>query len=183
MSADGVVTAVAADGEHRFGKPTRERIELVAGLGVAGDAHAGATVQHRSRLARTPEAPNLRQVHLIQAELFEELRRAGFAVTPGALGENVTTAGIDLLALPCGTTLRLGPTALVELTGLRNPCRQIDENIGPGAMAAVLERAADGSLIRKAGVMAVVLEPGEVRPGDSVTVERLPRDGQPLEPV
>jgi hypothetical protein len=183
MSADGIVTAVAADGEHRFGKPPREWIKLVAGLGVAGDAHAGATVQHLSRLARTPEAPNLRQVHLIQAELFEELRLAGFAVTPGALGENVTTAGIDLLALPRGTTLRLGRAALVELTGLRNPCRQIDENIGRGAMASVLEHAADGSLIRKAGVMAVVLEPGEVRAGDSVRVEQRPRDGPPLEPV
>src|SRR5690606_19791246 len=135
----GIVKAVAADAEHRFGKPTRERIDLVAGLGVIGDAHSGATVQHRSRMANTPGAPKLRQVHLIQAELFEELRQASFAVAPGALGENVTTEGIDLLALPRGTTLRLGRAALVELTGLRNPCRQIDENIGPGAMAAVLD--------------------------------------------
>lgn len=183
MNPAGRVLAVAADDEHRFGKPARERIALVAGLGIAGDAHSGATVQHRSRLAKTPHAPNLRQVHLIQAELFEELRRAGFVVTPGALGENVTTQGIDLLALPRGTTLRLGPAALVELTGLRNPCRQIDENVGPGAMAAVLDRAADGALIRKAGVMAVVLKAGDVRPGDGVRVERLPREGPPLEPV
>jgi MOSC domain-containing protein YiiM len=183
MSAAGIVTAVAADGKHRFGKPTREWIELVAGLGVAGAAHSGGTVQHRSRLARTPDAPNLRQVHLIHAELFDELRRAGFVVTPGALGENVTTKGVDLLALPRGTVLRLGPAARVELTGLRNPCRQIDAHIGPGAMAAVLERTAAGALIRKAGVMAVVLEGGEVRPGDTVTVEWRPREGLPLEPV
>jgi len=183
MSGDGRVVAVAADDRHRFGKPTRKWIELVAGQGVAGDAHAGATVQHRSRVARTPNAPNLRQVHLIHSELFAELRQAGFAIAPGALGENVTTAGIDLLALPRGTTLRLGRDALVELTGLRNPCRQIDENIGPGAMAAVLERAVEGTLIRKAGVMAVVVEGGVVRPGDSVMIERLPAEGLPLEPV
>lgn len=182
-AAGGIVAAVAADAEHRFRKPPREWIELVAGHGVAGDAHGGATVRHRSRLVTTPNAPNLRQVHLIQAELFAELRQAGFVVTPGALGENVTTAGIDLLSLPRGAILRLGPAALVELTGLRNPYRQIDEHIGSGAMAAVLERAAGGVLIRKAGVMAVVLEGGVVRAGDGVAIERLPRGGPPLEPV
>ena len=177
------VVAVANDGEHRFGKVPRERIELIAGLGVAGDAHCGALVQHLSRRARTPDAPNLRQVHLIHAELFNELALAGFTVSPGELGENVTTWGIDLLALPCGARLRLGETALVELTGLRNPCLQIDDNIGPGAMTAVLDRAPDGSLIRKAGVMAIVIEGGEVRPGDPAAVEWLPADGSPLEPV
>ena len=176
------VVAVASDGEHRFGKKPRERIELIVGLGVAGDAHCGATVQHLSRRAKAPHAPNLRQVHLIQAELFDELAQAGFVVSPGALGENVTTRGIDLLALPRGTRLRLGETALIQLTGLRNPCRQIDGNIGPGAMAAVLDRAADGSLIRKAGVMAVVIEGGEVRPGDAIEVE-FPPSFVPLEPV
>jgi MOSC domain-containing protein YiiM len=179
----GVVIAVAADEEHRFAKPTRERIELVAGLGITGDAHNGTVVQHRSRRARTPDAPNLRQVHLIHAELFDELRDGGFIVSAGALGENVTTRGIDLLALPRGTILRLGPAALVELTGLRNPCRQIDENIGPGAMAAVLHSEADGTLVRKAGVMAVVLESGEVTAGDRVTVEFLPAEPLALEPV
>jgi len=175
--------AVASDADHRFAKRARERITLLAGLGVAGDAHCGTTVQHRSRLARTPDAPNLRQVHLIHAELFDELAAAGFSVAPGRLGENVTTAGLDLLALPRGTRLRLGQAALVELTGLRNPCGQIDDAIGRGAMAATLARAADGSLVRKAGAMAVVLAGGEVRPGDAIAVE-LPREPfEPLGPV
>jgi MOSC domain-containing protein YiiM len=177
------VLAVARDGEHRFAKSAADAIALVPGLGVAGDAHCGATVRHRSRLAATPDAPNLRQVHLIHAELFEELAAAGFAVGPGALGENVTTQGIDLLALPRGARLRLGEAALVELTGLRNPCRQIDDNVGAGAMAATLERAADGSLVRKAGVMAVVLEGGEVRAGDVIAVQFVPEISAPLEPV
>ena len=175
--------AVARDDDHRFGKTLLERIVLVPGQGVEGDAHCGPTVRHRSRLARTPDAPNLRQVHLIHAELFVELADAGFTVAPGALGENVTTSGIDLLALPLGTQLRLGGAAVIELTGLRNPCAQIDDNIGQGAMAATLARAADGTLIRKAGVMAVVLEGGEVRPGDAVVVEMLPDAQRPLEPV
>jgi len=177
------IIAVAADSRHRFSKPLQERIELVAGLGVAGDAHSGATIQHRSRWAKAKEEPNLRQVHLLHAELFGEMRQAGFEVSPGQMGENVTTEGIDLLSLPLGTQLRLGPEALVELTGLRNPCSQIDKNIGRGAMAATLERGEDGRLIRKSGVMAVVVEGGEVRPGDTIMVERLPRDAVPLEPI
>jgi MOSC domain-containing protein YiiM len=179
----GRVLAVARDGEHRFGKAVRESITLVAGLGVEGDAHAGATVQHRSRLAKTPDAANLRQVHLIHAELFDELARAGFAIEPGALGENVTTTGIDLLGLPRATRLRLGDGAIVELTGLRNPCRQIDENVGRGALGAVLARADDGSLIRKAGVMAIVLESGRVRPGDTIAIDHMPTISTALEPV
>jgi MOSC domain-containing protein YiiM len=179
----GRVVAVACDSEHRFAKPVRPAIALVPGLGVAGDAHAGATVQHLSRRRRTPDARNLRQVHLIHAELFAELAEAGFAVEPGRLGENVTTLGIDLLGLPRGTRLRLGKAALVELTGLRNPCRQIDANIGLGAMAATLETSADGALVRKAGVMAVVLEPGEVRAGDAVSVEFRPEVHEALAPV
>ena len=179
----GRVLAVARDGEHRFGKAVADAIALVPGLGVAGDAHCGATVQHLSRLARTPDAPNLRQVHLIHAELFDELARAGFTVAPGVLGENVTTRGIDLLGLPRGARLRLGEAALIELTGLRNPCRQIDDNVAPGAMAATLGRAADGSLVRKAGVMAIVLEGGEVRAGDSIVAEFVPATFAPLDPV
>ena len=179
----GRVLAVARDEQHRFGKTVRETITLVAGLGVAGDAHAGATVQHRSRLAKAPQAANLRQVHLIHAELFDELARADFAVGPGALGENVTTAGIDLLGLARGTRLRLGEEALVELTGLRNPCRQIDANIGRGAMAATLDRAADASLVRKAGVMAIVLESGDVVAGDRIAIEHCPQGFEPLAPV
>lgn len=176
------VLAVAADSGHRFSKRPCDAVILVAGLGVRGDAHSGSTVQHRSRVARTPDAPNLRQVHLIHAELFADLARAGFTVGAGELGENVTTQGIDLLGLPRGARLRLGPSALIEITGLRNPCAQIDDNIGRGAMAATLERRADGSLVRKAGVMAIVLEGGEVRPGDGIEVT-LPGAFAPLEPV
>jgi hypothetical protein len=176
------VLAVASDAEHRFAKVTREAITLVAGLGVDGDAHSGPTVQHLSRLKRFPNEPNLRQVHIIHAELFDELAEAGFAVGPAQLGETVTTRGIALLALPRGTRLRLGEAAVVEITGLRNPCRQIDANVAPGAMAATLERAPDGALVRKAGVMAVVIAGGEVRPGDSITIE-LPDTLEALEPV
>ncbi|BBC72722.1 molybdenum cofactor biosysynthesis protein [Altererythrobacter sp. B11] len=177
------VLTVARSPRHGFAKQSCTRIRLLPGLGVDGDAHAGVTVQHLSRKRQFPHAPNLRQVHLLQAELLAELAEQGFAVAPGALGENVTTLGMDLLSLPRGTRLRLGAHALVELTGLRNPCRQIDENIGPGAMAAVLARAADGSLIRKAGVMAVVLEAGEVQAGDPILVAQLPVEAEPLQPV
>jgi hypothetical protein len=179
----GRVVAVACDGAHRFAKPTRDAIRLIAGLGVAGDAHCGEHVQHRSRLAKTPLAPNLRQVHLLQAELFDELAESGFTVVPGALGENVTTRGIDLLGLAAGTRLRLGTDAVIEVTGLRNPCWQIDSNVGPGAMAATLDCAADGSLIRKAGVMAVVIAGGELRPGDAIETERVPAVRRALQPV
>jgi MOSC domain-containing protein YiiM len=178
----GRIEAVARDGHHRFAKPQCASIRLIAGLGVEGDAHAGETVQHRSRLAKTPGAANLRQVHLIHAELFVELAAKGFEVGPGELGENVTTRGVDLLALPRGTRLRLGAEAVVEVTGRRNPCRQIDANHGDGAMAATLERGPDGRLVRKAGVMAVVLKSGEVKPGDPIAVDR-PASNEPLEPV
>jgi MOSC domain-containing protein YiiM len=179
----GRVIAVARDAQHRFAKRLATSVTLVPGLGVAGDAHGGATVQHLSRLKKTPSEPNLRQVHLIHAELFDELTLAGFAVGPGELGENVTTRGIDLLGLPRGARLRLGASALIEITGLRNPCHQIDDNIGPGAMAATLANAADGSLVRKAGVMAVVLEGGEFRVEDSILTEFLPETHAPLQPV
>ncbi len=179
----GRVIAVACDSEHRFAKPVRGMVRLIAGLGVASDAHAGAKVQHLSRIAKAPEAPNLRQVHLIHAELLDELATKGFDVTPGALGENVTTRGIGLLDLSRGTRLRLGDEAVIEVTGLRNPCGQIDDNIAPGAMAATLDRASDGSLVRKAGVMAVVVSGGEVRPGDAIAVVALPTEFVALEPV
>jgi MOSC domain-containing protein YiiM len=179
----GTVVGVACDDAHRFSKVPQPRIRLIAGFGVEGDAHAGTTVKHRSRRKKYPEMPNLRQVHLLHAELFDELAAKGFAVAPAAMGENVTTQGIDLLGLPRGARLKLGSAAVVELTGLRNPCFQIDDNIGPGAMAATLDRAPDGSLIRKSGVMAVVLEGGEVAPGDAVEVVALPDERLPLEPV
>jgi len=176
------VLAVHRSSSHSFSKFAEEAITLVTGLGVEGDAHAGSTVQHRSRVRRDPGQPNLRQVHLLHAELFDELMAAGFAVWPGELGENVTTRGVDLLALPTGTRLRLGGHAVVELTGLRNPCSQIDR-FQAGLMAAVLDRDAQGALVRKSGVMAVVLEGGEVRPGDAVAVLLPDGPPQPLEPV
>ena len=164
------IIAVALRRGHHFSKTPSLSIRLLTGLGVAGDAHMGETVKHRSRVRRDPTQPNLRQVHLIHAELFAELRAKGFNVQPGDLGENVTTSGIDLLALPTGTHLRLGETAVVEVTGLRNPCIQLDR-FQQGLMAATLDRDAAGNLIRKAGIMGIVLADGEVRPGDAVHVE------------
>jgi MOSC domain-containing protein YiiM len=163
-------------------KPTRRSVRLLVGLGVEGDAHAGATVKHRSRVARDPGQPNLRQVHLVHAELHDELRERGFDISPGAMGENVTTRGVDLLALPTGTRLAIGPDAVVELTGLRNPCRQLD-GLADGLMAAVLDRDADGHLVRKAGVMGVVVADGDVGAGDTIVVELPPDPHRPLEPV
>jgi hypothetical protein len=165
----GRVRAVACDGGHRFSKAVVPWIVLRAGLGVEGDAHAGVTVRHRSRVARDPTQPNLRPLHLIQAELFDELAQRGFAIAPGEMGENVTTAGLDLLALPRGTLLRLGADALVEVTGLRNPCAQLDA-FRPGLMRVVLGHDASGALLRKAGIMAVVRARGAVRAGDVVEV-------------
>ena len=178
----GAVVAVSASPSHTMSKPNQPSIRLIAGLGVEGDAHAGVTVKHRSRVARDPSQPNLRQVHLIHTELHGELRAAGLAVLPGQMGENITTRGIDLLALPLGTRLRLGDHAVIEVTGLRNPCRQLD-GIAPGLMAATLARAADGSLLYKSGVMAIVLTGGEVRPGDAMHVELPAGAPQPLKPV
>lgn len=177
-----VVMAVSSSPEHTFCKPNRPSIRLLAGLGVEGDAHSGKAVKHRSRVARDPRQPNLRQVHLIHAELHDELHAAGFPVRAGDMGENVTTRGIDLLGLPTGTRLHLGRAAVVEVTGLRNPCVQLD-GFRPGLMAAVLGRDQDGGLIRKAGVMGVVLAGGEVRPGDTVDIERPAGPLRPLAPV
>jgi MOSC domain-containing protein YiiM len=179
---DGTVTAVGRSATAGPHKPRRDAVRLLAGLGVEDDAHCGATVQHRSRVARKAIRPNLRQVHLIGAELHDELRDSGFAVSPGRMGENLTTRGIDLLALPAGTRLLIGETAVIELTGLRNPCVQLDR-IEPGLMAATLERNPDGELIRKAGVMAIVVADGEVRPGDRILVELPAEPHRPLKPV
>lgn len=178
----GSVAAVSRSPAHTFSKGVEESIRLLAGLGVDGDAHAGETVKHRSRVARDPTRPNLRQVHLIHAELQDELRVSGFEVSPGDMGENVTTRGIDLLGLPTGARLRLGETAVVEVTGLRNPCAQLDR-FQQGLMAAVLDRDERGRLIRKAGVMGIVLAGGPVRPGDRVRVELPAPPHRPLEPV
>jgi len=178
----GRVTAVSRDATHRFSKFAADRIRLVAGLGVEGDAHHGATVKHRSRVARDPTQPNLRQVHLIHAELHDELRAAGFDVTATDLGENVTTRGLDLLGLPTGARLHLGSDAILEVTGLRNPCAQLDR-FQPGLMAATLDRDSSGNLIRKAGIMAIVIAGGDVAPGDAIRVEMPPAPHCPLAPV
>lgn len=178
----GIVTAVSRSATHSFTKPNTGSIRLVAGLGVEGDAHQGATVKHRSRVARDATVPNLRQVHLMHAELFDELRAAGFAVSAGQQGENVTTSGVDLLGLPTGARLHLGAEAVVEVTGLRNPCRQLD-SFQAGLMAATLARDADGNLVRKAGIMGIVVAGGEIREGDPIRVELPPPPHTPLAPV
>jgi MOSC domain-containing protein YiiM len=198
----GTVAAVSRNEGYAFSKPGRAEIVLIAGLGVEGDAHAGVTVRHRSRVAADPTQPNLRQVHLIHGELFDELRAAGYDVAPGQLGENVTTTGLDLLGLPRGTVLRFGippvvasvarvrardrtvadPRPAVVVTGLRNPCAQIN-GFRPGLLKQVLGQDADGNVVRKAGVMAVVLRGGRIRPGDPVAVELPPWPHLPLERV
>jgi MOSC domain-containing protein YiiM len=177
-----IIVAVSLSAGHSFSKPVQDSIRLLAGLGVEGDAHSGETVKHRSRVKIDPTMPNLRQVHLIHAELHEELAAAGFTVSAGQLGENVTTRGVNLLGLPVGTRLHLGKTALVEVTGLRNPCAQIDR-FQQGLRSAVLDKGADGRLVRKAGVMGIVLVSEEVRPGDSIQVELPPEPHRLLEPV
>jgi MOSC domain-containing protein YiiM len=176
------VVAVSTDSSHRFSKPVVAEIVLVQGWGVEGDSHAGKTVQHRSRVARDPSQPNLRQVHLIHAELFDEVAESGFNVAPGQLGENITTRGIDLLGLPTGTLLHLGETACVRVTGLRNPCQQIND-FEPGLLREVLGRTEDGTVERKGGVMAVVVAGGIVRQGDRVGVELPEGDQSSLGPV
>lgn len=179
---NGTVAAVNSNGVYSFSKPNRDAVTLLAGLGVEGDVHAGVTVKHRSRIAQDPTQPNLRQVHLIHQELFAELRDAGFEVGPGSLGENITTSGIELLALPVGTLLHLGEEAVVEVTGLRNPCLQID-NFQGGLLKQVVGLAEDGTVVRKAGIMGVVTAGGVVRPGDAVKAELPAEPHRPLERV
>ncbi len=179
---EGVVVAVSCSATHRFSKRNRDSIRLVTGLGVEGDAHMGEMVKHRSRVARDPTRPNLRQVHLLHAELHDELRAAGFALSAGEMGENITTRGLDLLRLPAGTLLHLGAAALVEVTGLRNPCAQLDR-FQRGLTAAVLGHDAHGNLVRRSGVMGIVRAGGEVRPGDPIHVELPPPPHRSLAPV
>ncbi len=179
---DGIVKAVSRSPKHEFSKDNQNRIQLLAELGVEGDAHLGKTVQHRSRVAKDPTQPNLRQIHLIHAELFDELKAAGFDIAPGQMGENITTQGIDLLALPANTRLHIGDAAIVEITGLRNPCQQLNQ-LQPGLMQAVLDRDSQGRLVRKAGVMGVVIAGGEVTPGDRIRITLPPEPYQPLDRV
>ena len=178
----GSVVALALDAKHRFSKRAADSIRLLEGLGVEGDAHCGTTVKHRSRVKVDPSQPNLRQVHLIASELLDELGEQGFAVEPGQLGENITTSGLDLIALPRGTVLQLGDAACVELTGLRNPCGQI-EAFRAGLLQQVIEKRSDGEIVRKAGVMAIVKAGGVIRTGDGIAVSLPPMPHLPLERV
>ncbi|MEB8343810.1 MOSC domain-containing protein [Streptomyces endophyticus] len=166
----GRVAAVSRNGEYSFTKPNQDSVRLLAGLGVEGDVHAGVTVKHRSRVAQDPTQPNLRQVHLIHEELFAEVAEEGFKVAPGQLGENITTRGIDLLGLPVGTLLRVGDAVVLEVTGLRNPCLQID-NFQDGLLKRVVGRDEAGNVVRKAGIMSIVREGGVVCPGDTIEAE------------
>ncbi|MCX5197336.1 MOSC domain-containing protein [Streptomyces sp. NBC_00249] len=176
------VAAVSSNAVYSFTKPNRESITLLPGLGVEGDVHAGVTVKHRSRVAQDPTQPNLRQVHLIHRELFDEVAGSGFSVEPGQLGENITTEGIDLHQLPTGALLRLGEEAVVEVTGLRNPCLQID-TFQDGLLKQVVGRDEQGQVVRRAGIMGVVHRGGTIRPGDPITVTLPPLPHVPLERV
>jgi MOSC domain-containing protein YiiM len=176
------VAAVAAAAGHGFSKTVVPCITLVAGIGVAGDAHAGVTVKHRSRVAINPDQPNLRQVHLLHAEVLDALAEQGFTIQPGDIGENVLTRGIPLLALPGGTRLQLGTSAVVELTGLRNPCAQLD-TFRRGLTKAMIDRGPAGEVIRKSGVMAIVITGGDVRAGDRIGIAMPPEPHRPLAPV
>ena len=177
----GTVVAVSINSSHSFSKSNRAEIKLLGGLGVEGDAHCGKTVQHRSRVAKDPTQPNLRQVHLIHAELHEELNKAGFNISPGQMGENITTKGINLLKLPTDTRLHI-KKVIIQVTGLRNPCPQLD-NFQPGLMAAVLDKDENGHLIRKAGIMGIVIAGGTIAAGDTIEVELPPHPHRPLERV
>lgn len=181
-STQAIVLSVSSAPTHEFSKQTHASITLLAGLGVEGDAHLGRTVQHRSRVARDPTQPNLRQVHLIHAELFDEVGADGFTVRAGELGENITTRGVDLLGLPTGTVLRLGKDAVIEVTGLRNPCSQID-GLQHGLMRRLVLRDDRGEVVRKAGVMGIVLHSGVVRPGDAIGIQVPEEPHRSLQPV
>lgn len=176
------VVAVHSSPDHGFSKKMVRRVELIAGIGVAGDAHAGSTVRHRSRVRTDPTRPNLRQVHLIASELFDALGEVGHDVAPGDLGENITTAGLDLHALAVGSVLLIGDEALLAVTGLRNPCAQI-ERFRPGLLQHVLFRCSDGEMVRRAGIMSVVVRGGAVEAGDTITVADPPGPARPLERV
>ena len=177
-----IVKTLSLSGDHTFSKTLRAEIRLVVGLGVEGDVHAGVTVKHRSRVARDSTQPNLRQVHLIHSELFTELWASGFDVHSGQMGENITTEGIDLLGLPRDTRLSIGTSAVVRVTGLRNPCKQLDDFM-PGLMEAVLDRDADGEFVRKSGIMTVVEASGPIKVGDPIRANIPPLPHRPLERV
>ena len=178
----GTIIALNISPTHSFSKLPRNSIELIAGIGIKGDTHAGKTVQHRSRVAKDPSQPNLRQVHLIHTELHQELNSKGFNISPGDMGENITTKGIDLLNLPTNSKLHLGKKAIIKITGLRNPCAQLDA-FEPGLMSAVLDKDEDGKIVRKAGIMSIVVSGGVIKVGDRIKVELPPKPYRSLEKV
>lgn len=178
----GRVASLSLSPEYTFTKQPTQQVRLIEGIGVEGDVHSGKTVKHRSRVRADPTQPNLRQVHLIAQELLAELANEGFDVSPGRLGENLLTQGFELLALPTGTRLEIGAEAVLEMTGLRNPCVQLND-VGEGLMQRLVERRPDGSLIRKAGAMAIVLRGGEVRQGDEIRIELPPEPHRAMEKV
>ena len=182
MSQTAQVTAVSRSSSHSFSKPICASIHLIEGLGVEGDAHSGKTVKHRSRVALDPSQPNLRQVHLIHSELHDELIEQGFNVAPGVMGENITTKGIDLLGLPRDSLLRIGDEAVIQITGLRNPCKQLDD-YQKGLLSAVLDKTPEGELIRKSGVMAIVISGGIIKPDDSIKIQFPEKPHKKLERV
>ena len=178
-AATAAVESVSRDSRHAFSKPTVPEIRLIKGFGVEGDAHAGATTQHRYLVVKDPTRPNLTQVHFMPAELFDELRGVGVEVFPGELGENITTRGLDLFGLPLGARLRLGADAVVEITGMRNPCSLIN-GFQKGLMKTLIGTAEDGQVIRKAGIMGIVVTGGTVAPGDPIRVQLPVGEQRPL---
>jgi MOSC domain-containing protein YiiM len=182
LNVQGCISAVSASKRHSFSKQPQEAIRLIAGFGVEGDAHAGSTTQHQWLVRTDPLRPNLTQVHLMHTELYPELATRGFAIAPGELGENIVTSGIDLLSLPVATKLHLGSDAIVEVTGLRDPCSQLNK-LRPGLMKALIGRDAAGGVVRKAGIMAIVVVSGEVRPGDCIRLEQPPQPWKTMGPV
>jgi MOSC domain-containing protein YiiM len=182
LSVSGVVASVHRNASHTFSKEQVEAVMVVAGLGVQGDAHSGSTVQHLSRVAADPTQPNLRQVHLLHGELHDELQASGFRVYPGDLGENITTRGIKLLDLPVGSVLKIGDTAMIALTGLRNPCKQINA-FQEGLLGKVLGRDEEGHLVRKGGVMGVVVHGGRIEAGDTIAISLPPEPFIPMERI
>jgi MOSC domain-containing protein YiiM len=177
MVLRGTVVAVASKEKHEFSKRTRHAITLVEDHGVEGDVHAGRVIQHRYLAKKMPVMPNNRQVHLIASELFTELGLSGFNVSPGELGENITTAGLDLTNLPLGTRLRLGSSAVVEITGLRTPCSLIDR-FQKGLKRAMIMKHEQPRF--RCGVLGVAKATGKIAPGDPIIVELPSFSLQPL---
>ena len=175
------VIAVASDSAHNVIKPVRESIKLIAGFGIEGDAHAGEKIQHRYDKKRNPDAPNLRQVHLMHAELFDQMAELGMSVKPGQMGENITTRNIDILSVARGTHLKIGD-AIIEITGLRNPCKHLNK-VAVGLMAACISRYEDGAIFPQSGVMGIVIAGGEIMAGDDIQIITPEMPHHRLEPV